>query len=152
VRKLPHLGSGFPAGGLVVLAFLGCSGHRGNGAGANEPSRTVTVHNVGEETYVSIDEAPTEPVNARCIAYCNELGTCWHAVASGDPTMQPKDVTERCLAEQNGCRTNLTDLFCCAGKDGCFEFSQCQAKGRDIATSTCRASDASSAALLKAPH
>lgn len=84
----------------------------------------------GDSTYVSISETNIRK-NATCVAYCDRLAECWYAVSTGSMPLTKEEVRQKCLSEQDDCRTRTRAAYCCGAIDDCLAFAECHAKSSD---------------------
>jgi hypothetical protein len=126
--------------GTLAATFLAvaCSARQ---SPPHDEARVVAVHREGESTFVSISEGDmVEPVNTRCLSYCERLASCWYALPGADVRVREDDVRTRCKEERQDCRIPTTDELCCTQITDCGDFARCQSESRDLAMDCTRMS------------
>src|SRR5690348_4255591 len=93
-----------------------------------EDASSVKIGHSGENTYVAIDQHSNVRKNPECVRYCDRLADCWYAVSTGSVPLTHDEVRDKCLAEEDDCRTKTKASHCCGKLTDCMEFSECHAR------------------------
>jgi hypothetical protein len=116
------------AAAVALVLAGGCS----PAPGSTVPAGQSRNDGPGGATDVNVSRDPSMGPNALCVRYCQRVAQCASSLPHSDPMLGPKDVEQRCRADQNDCKKPTTEAHCCERVTECGDFAHCFEQSRDV--------------------